>query len=203
MSWQALTWAIQRGKDYELEPTSRHIMLTLANYADPEGNDIYPSLGTLSADTGLAEATLRRHIKHLIRVGLLDYGDQAVVAANPKIRADKRPKCYRFVIERRGEPRAVDFGNFGADPDVRGVTERPRTVSGGSLSAAAGSQAGSHSETQTDKEPKKPSSVPAPAPAAPPTPEQIEAGRKLREDIRRRNEQRGTWAQNGPKTEGE
>lgn len=198
MSWQALTWAIQRGKDYELEPTSRHVLLTLANYADPEGNDIYPSLGTLGADTGLSEATLRRHIKHLIRCGLLAYGDQSVVAANAKIRADKRPKCYRFVIEHKGGPRAVDFGRFGTDPGERPLTERPRTVNGGSQGPVTGSHAGSHSETQTDKEPKKPLR-PAPDPL---TPEQLEAGRKLREDIRRRNESRGTWATNGPKTEG-
>lgn len=214
MSWQALSWAIKKGKDYELEPTTRHVMLTLANYADPEGNDIYPSLGTLHADTGLSEATLRRHIKHLIRVGLMEYGDQAVVAANPKIRPDKRPKCYRFIFERPGQPRGVDFGNFGTDPDERGITVRPRTVSGGSLSNGAGCQAGYHSDTQTINQTKKPSSAPAAvltaaesapeaAPAAELTEAQIEAGRVLREQIAARNAMRRAHVQRQPTTESE
>lgn len=196
MSWQASAWAQKKGKDYELQPMARYVLLSLANYADPEGNDIYPSLGTLCADTGLSEATLRRHIKHLIEVGLLDYGDQSAVAANPKIRPDKRPKCYRFVFERPGQERGIDFGNFGSDPDERGLRERPRTVSGGSESNGAGSQTGSHSETQTLNQSKKPESAAKPAL----TPEELEAGRRLREQSRARLAMRGTFAQNHPTT---
>lgn len=199
MSWQASAWAQKKGKDYELQPLTRFVLLSMANYADPEGNDIYPSLGTLCADTGLAEATLRRHIKTLIAVGLLDYGDQSAVENNAKIRADKRPKCYRMVFERPGAARGIDFGNFGTDPNLRGLTEPPRTVSGGSESTPAGSLTGSHSETQTVNQSKKPESAPAPAL----TPEQLEEGRRLREQIRARNAKRGTFAQNGPKTDGE
>lgn len=199
MSWQASAWAQKKGKDYELQPMSRFVLLSMANYADPEGNDIYPSLGTLCADTGLAEATLRRHIKLLIRVGLLDYGDQTVVAANAKIRADKRPKCYRFIFERPGQSRGIDFGNFGTDPDERPTTERPRTVSGGSHSDVTGSQTGSHSETQTVNQSKKPESAPAP----PLTEAQIEAGRKLRAQIAARNAERRAKVQGQPKTESE
>lgn len=98
MSWEALAWAVRKGKDYQLEPITRYVMVTMANYADKEGNDIYPSLGTLVQDTGLEERTIRRHIKKLIDVKLLDYGDQSIVQNNPKFRNDRLPKVYRFLF---------------------------------------------------------------------------------------------------------
>lgn len=199
MSWQASAWAMDKGKAYELQPITRFVMLTLSNYADKEGNDIYPSLGTLGADTGLSEATLRRHIKILIRVGLLAYGDQSVVAANKKIRPDQRPKCYRLVFEREGQPKGIDFANFGKDPDERPVTERPRTVNARAESDVTGCQTGYQSETQTINPPKKPISAPAPAL----TEEELEAGRRLQADIAARNAARRAKVQGQPKTESE
>jgi len=125
VSWQASAWAMEKGKDYELDAVTRYVLLILANYADKEGNDIYPSLGTLEADTGLSERTIRRHIKTLIGVGLLDYGDQSVVTNHPKIRADQRPKVYRFVFE-RSEAGAVDFGRFGKLPTANPARKTPK-----------------------------------------------------------------------------
>lgn len=117
MSWEVLAWAMKKGRDYQLQPTTRHVMLTLANYADPEGNDIYPSLGRLELDTGLSERTIRRQIQHLMACRLLDYGDQRVVEVNPRIRPDQRPKVYRFILEAVRET-------------VDNSPERPDTMSG-------------------------------------------------------------------------
>lgn len=197
MSWQASAWAMDKGKAYELQPVTRFVLLTLSNYADKEGNDIYPSLGTLAADTGLSEATIRRHIKTLIRVGLLAYGDQSVVAANKKIRADQRPKCYRLVFERDTQPRGVDFGNFGKDPDERPVTERPRTVHARAESEPTGCQTGYQPDTQTSNPPKKPEAAPAPAL----TEAEMEAGRKLQAEIAARNAARRARLHRQPMTE--
>lgn len=199
MSWQASAWAMEKGKAYELPPVTRYVLLTLSNYADKEGNDIYPSLSTLSGDTGLSESTLRRHIKLLIRVGLLAYGDQSVVAANKKIRADLRPKCYRLVFEREGESKGIDFGNFGKDPDERPVTERPRTVNARSESEETGCQTGCQPDTQTGNPPNKPEPAPVPAPSGP-TEAEIEAGRLLREQIAARNAERRAKAHKQPQT---
>lgn len=124
---------MEQGKNYELDALTRYVMLILANYADKEGNDIYPSLGTLEGDTGLSERTIRRHIKHLMAVGLLDYGDQDVVKNHPKIRGDQRPKVYRFVFNRDEATGAVDFHNFGklpsANPARKTVKKDARTES--------------------------------------------------------------------------
>lgn len=95
MSWQAQTWAVEMGKRYELEPGHRWMLTILANYADPEGNDIFPSIATLMADTGFGENTIRRHIKHLIQCGLMAYGNQDAAL---KFRAGNRPKVYKLLM---------------------------------------------------------------------------------------------------------
>lgn len=102
MSWQAQTWAIEKGKAYELEPSHRWMLTILANYADPEGNDIFPSIATLMTDTGFGENTIRRHIKHLIACGLMDYGNQAAAL---KYRAGNRPKVYKLLMTPPIDPR--------------------------------------------------------------------------------------------------
>jgi hypothetical protein len=116
---------MRKGKDYELDAITRFVMLILANYADKEGNDIYPSLATLEGDTGLSERTIRRHIKTLIGVGLLEYGDQEVVRRHPKIRPDQRPKCYRFVFDRDAEG-GINFATFGRIPTANPEKKTPR-----------------------------------------------------------------------------
>lgn len=98
MSIRAIDWALDKGRDYELDPTTRHVALVLGNFEGPDG--IFPSLATLEDYTGLSERQIRRCIKKLIAVGLLDYGDQSVLINNPKYRNDKLPKVYRFVYVR-------------------------------------------------------------------------------------------------------
>lgn len=102
MSWQAQTWAVEMGKRYELEPGHRWMLNILANYADPEGNDIFPSIATLMADTGFGENTIRRHIKHLIQCGLMAYGNQDAAL---KYRAGNRPKVYRLLMNPQDDTR--------------------------------------------------------------------------------------------------
>lgn len=113
MSWQAQTWAIEMGKRYNLDPGHRWMLTILANYADPEGNDIYPSNATLMADTGFGESTVRRYIKHLSMCGLMDDGNQAIAALKIP-RADRRPKVYRLLMN---GPTGFQTGSHGDTPE--------------------------------------------------------------------------------------
>lgn len=219
MSWQASAWAMEKGKDYELDAVTRYVLLILANYADKEGNDIYPSLGTLEGDTGLSERTIRRHIKTLIDVGLLDYGDQDVVRNHPKIRADQRPKVYRFVFERDTSTGAVDFGRFGklpsANPARKTTKKHDRTESPAAKavdnSASAEPTTGlsvtndrtndrTESPTNQLNQKDKPA-APDAAPSEPRPAVDLDAVRALREASRARLEARG-FKINAPITRG-
>jgi hypothetical protein len=147
MSWEAQAWSKRKGKDYELDATTRFVFRTLADYADPEGNNIFPSLSTLELDTGLSERTIRRSIKKLIAVGLLDYGDQTVVSENPRYRNDQLPKVYRFVFAR--DAAAVpDYSKVGKVRKRRPWSRKPKPA-----------------PAQPDPKP-----APEPAPPAPPRP---------------------------------
>jgi hypothetical protein len=142
VSWQAQTWAVEMGKRYELEPGHRWLLNILANYADPEGNDIFPSIATLMADTGFGENTIRRGLKHLMACGLMDYGNQAVVALKVS-RADRRPKVYRLLM---GDPTGSHGGtpptSTGSQADIsrgakRGATMAPKPINPKENQAAA------------------------------------------------------------------
>lgn len=123
MSVQAMTWALDQ--QVATESISRHVLLCLANYADKDGKNAFPSAATLAQDTGLAVRTVRARLGQLLEAGVIRKGNQAIVAAYIPS-ADRRPVCYDLVMERRacGAPRE---GERGARHDTNGVhatTER-------------------------------------------------------------------------------
>lgn len=101
MSWEAQAWARDMGKRFELDPSHRWMLTALANYADKDGNNIYPSIATLVMDTGFGETSVRRHIKHLAAIGLMEYGNQEAAL---KFRAGNRPKVYRLTMSQKTSP---------------------------------------------------------------------------------------------------
>lgn len=200
MSWQAMAWAMKKGKDYELDSVTRFVLLTLSNYADPEGNDIYPSLGTLEADTALSERTIRRHIKTLIAVGLLDYGNQDAAKG---IRGDQRPKVYRFVFEGKGGPDLTDVGSFKPKATSKRAARTPKRTESPVVKPVDKPAAGPVDNTerpdsddgttgQTTGHRVHQSFNPKDEPTPPPVEDdELAAGRRLREQARARLEARG------------
>lgn len=124
MSLTAFKWALAKGKAYQLDQTTRHVALVLGNFAHSQTGNIHPSLATLADETGLSERHVRRCIQKLIDVGLLDYGDQSVVA---HYRADKRPKVYQFTMDRAA--RQPDLSKVGQMPKKkRPWSRKPKPV---------------------------------------------------------------------------
>lgn len=67
MSFQAMAWAVK-----QKAPTKpKFVLIILANYAD-DLNKAWPSLETLSRDTGIARSTLIECLKKLVELGLID-----------------------------------------------------------------------------------------------------------------------------------
>ncbi|HDR8957049.1 helix-turn-helix domain-containing protein [Burkholderia vietnamiensis] len=134
MSVQAMTWAIEQ-QDIR-DATARHVLLCLANYADADGKAAFPSTSRLEADTGLSESTIRRKLDVLEELGLIQKGNQAIVAAYID-RGDRRPVCYDMVMKKRGvvvtpgDERGVTVTGTGCHGDANGVSltsERGVTV---------------------------------------------------------------------------
>lgn len=179
MSHQATTWAVRQ--QIVKDPTARHVLLCMANYAGVDGRDVYPSLSTLAMDTGLSVRTLQRKLDHLLELGVIRHGNPAVVAAAIP-RADRRPPIYDLDMP-RGDTVSPGSGEKSVQhaKQGRGVSERhpvPREVSRSHPVAPfmpprgdTVSRTGCHSDTQIGikkKERKKGISTSPEAPASEP-----------------------------------
>lgn len=120
MSVQAMSWALKQ--QLEINPQARHVLLCLANYAQPDGTSAFPSNATLCTDTGLSESSVRRNLQRLERAGLIERDDQRIVSLKIK-RLDKRTVAYKINMGPRGvtlTPRA-SYGVSGSG--LRGVSQ--------------------------------------------------------------------------------
>lgn len=70
--------------------SARHLLLTIASYANPNGRGAYPSMQTLAADTGLSE----RHIQRVLR-SLETSGDLTIDRVHV---AGKRPHNRYHIV---------------------------------------------------------------------------------------------------------
>lgn len=121
-----MTWALDQ-QDVT-DSISRHVLLCLANYADKDGKNAFPSASTLAQDTGLAVRTVRVRLAQLLEAGIIKKGNQMIVAAHIPA-ADRRPVCYDLVMS-RGAPHAPVRGNGVHATTPTGCTPRPNGVHG-------------------------------------------------------------------------
>lgn len=91
-----MTWALQQ--QVVIDPTGRHVLLCLANYADTEGDSMFPSIDALCRDTGRSERTVQYTLRALEAAGVIGRSDPALAAAKIK-RGDKRPTVYRLCMD--------------------------------------------------------------------------------------------------------
>jgi hypothetical protein len=68
VSIEALKWAFEQE---DVPPGPRFVLVALANRANEEGGDLYPSLRWIQKKTGIPERTIRQHMTDLQRRGLL------------------------------------------------------------------------------------------------------------------------------------
>lgn len=95
MSIQAITWVLE-----EAPGLPAHLAMTLmglANHADENGHNAYPSQATLAHYTRKGDRSVRRDLRELETLGLIRRGDARMVAHLP---ADRRPDVYDLAVER-------------------------------------------------------------------------------------------------------
>ena len=120
------------------------VLVGLANHADPDGRNAFPSLARLAQYTRLSERSVRYALRGLQDLGLIRPSDPDIVAAYVK-RADRRPNGYDLAIDRAEVlvDNSVDEGQSlppaeqrggqtrsarGANGDTTGGNACPRTV---------------------------------------------------------------------------
>jgi hypothetical protein len=124
-----MAWALQIAKTELTDPTARHVLLCLGNYASADGRGAYPSAKTLSEDTGLSERTIRYKLDALEVSGYIVRGNQALAAVYIE-RHDRRPVVYDLQL-------------------VRGANAAPRSKRGANdVTGCNSEQNGVHPETE-------------------------------------------------------
>lgn len=159
MSVQSMSWALEQ-RDI-VDATARYVLLVLANYADKNGRGAFPSSASISDDTGLSIRTVKYKLDHLLDIGVIRLGNQAIAGAYID-RHDRRPTVYDLCVERGAT--AAPGSERGANGDATGCSSRQNGVQTTTERGAGAAPNPSINHQGTIKEPKGPV---ADAPAAP------------------------------------
>lgn len=103
MSIEAINWALRDApipEDRRDSSSLAIVLIGLANHADPDGRNAFPSLATLARYTRLSERSVRYALRHLQHLGLIAPADPGIVAAHVR-RADRRPNGYDLSMTTR------------------------------------------------------------------------------------------------------
>lgn len=100
MSIEALNWALNLApvpldKGDKPNPACAAVLTGLANHADDDGNNAFPSVATLVRYTRLSERTVRTALDRLETDGIIRPCDPDIVAAHVK-RHDRRPQGWNL-----------------------------------------------------------------------------------------------------------
>ncbi|MEF0148401.1 helix-turn-helix domain-containing protein [Pseudomonas guariconensis] len=151
MSVQSMSWALEQ-RDI-VDATARYVLLVLANYADKNGRGAFPSSASISDDTGLSIRTVKYKLDHLLEIGVIRLGNQAIAGAYID-RHDRRPTVYDLCVE-RGAP-AAPGSELGANGDATGCSSRQNGVQTTTERGAGAAPNPSINHQGTTKEPKGP-----------------------------------------------
>lgn len=126
MSIQAISWAMSIELEELSDPSARHVLMALANYAGEDGKAAFPSRETIRQHTGLAIRTIGYKLSLLEELGFISKGNQAIAAAYIS-RSDRRPTVYDLALKRGASvaPRDIERG---ANDDTTGCNLRHNGV---------------------------------------------------------------------------
>lgn len=79
--------------DQSLPTSEKIVLLKLADHADHEGGNVYPSVASIAAQTGLSERQVQRYLKGFLEKGILVIDDRAAGGRG-------RTRVYRFTFEK-------------------------------------------------------------------------------------------------------
>jgi hypothetical protein len=102
VSIEAIHWVLNTApipRDRRDSSSLAMVLVGLANHADPDGRNAFPSLARLARYTRLSERSVRYALRTLEELDLIRPSDPEIVAAYVK-RADRRPNGYNLSVHR-------------------------------------------------------------------------------------------------------
>ncbi len=89
----------------KISPTAKYILVCIAEHANENGTDAFPSIRRIAWETGLNDRTVQRGLGRLKKLGVLEVQEHGGPGKGPNryvIRLDKAGKQERFVPLREG-----------------------------------------------------------------------------------------------------
>jgi hypothetical protein len=141
MSIEAISWALNEAPI----PTDRRdasslamVLVGLANHADPDGRNAFPSNATLTRYTRLSERSVRNILRELTTLELIHPSDPGIVAAYIS-RADRRPNGYDLNLSLTNVDNSTQpVDNLGSDVNHEGHSLPPADQHGGHTAQVRG-----------------------------------------------------------------
>jgi hypothetical protein len=102
VSIEAIHWSLNSApipRDRRDASSLASVLIGLANHADPDGRNAFPSVARLTRYTRLSESTVRRALDSLEELDLITPSDPVIVAAHIP-RADRRPQGWDLAVHR-------------------------------------------------------------------------------------------------------
>lgn len=121
MSSVTLAWALTDEGLYDLPSPIRFVLVALCDHANPDGRNAFPSVDRLCKMTGLSPRTVQNALRSLEERGLIEPGDDGIVAAHIK-RGDRRPRNYTVRMD-RARSGAQEMHPVDSDPQNNGAHE--------------------------------------------------------------------------------
>ena len=121
MSLDAMLWALKEAP--VSDPTEALILVALADAANSDGTAAFPSRNTIAEWARCSVPTVARRLKALEGRGLIERGDQNLVAILTKIPPDRRPVVWNLRLDKRR------INLIGRSPEPNDVSPEPNDVS--------------------------------------------------------------------------
>jgi CRP-like cAMP-binding protein len=128
MTLKTMVWAIDHSPTYD--PTSRLILVAMADDADGEGKNCFTSVSTIAKKAAISVSTCRRRMDEMEAAGIIRRGDQRLAAHIP---ANRRPVVFDLAIwmDRKAQDVVTDSDsatsyvnlNHQPEPEVSCVTD--------------------------------------------------------------------------------
>lgn len=106
VSIEAISWALNKApipRERRDASSLTMVLVGLANHADPDGRNAYPSLARLGRYTRLSERSIRYALRTLQELNLIHPSNPDIVAANIP-RGDRRPNNYNLALDKVEAP---------------------------------------------------------------------------------------------------
>ena len=123
MSIEAVAWATRADLTGKLAAEHRLVLIVLADHADVEGANAWPSRARIASRLGTTERSVSRALAALERQGLIRRGNQALTKHLP---ADRRPVVWQLRLGGRAPAPTPVYTSFRSYRWR--ATPRPRTL---------------------------------------------------------------------------